>query len=419
MSTEKHLDKSLTLVPAIALAITMVVGSGLLVLPGLAYAQVGPAAVYAWLLSAVVMGPVLIVFARLGARFPNAGGIAGFLQAAFGRPAGLAAEVLVLGALPGGAAIAITGGQYFAVLWDGSREALLVGTLLVLVLGGVVNYAGARLSGTVQLCLAIVLVLLLGMIALASLTLGPAVNNLAPVPAWPQSLPALGLVFFAFVGWELMAFTSEEFQNPRRDFPLMMVISYGIVLVLYALIAVATQFSLRQDDPRLVQAPLAAMLSGVLGPLSGKVVAGIGYGLVLANFISVVWAFSRLIFSSAREGLLPRWLAQLSGQGHVPGRAIWVVLVLFGVFVLGYFLGLVSHNLLFELASVSFFFSYLLAIGVDLKLTPAFIPKLPALLALVLTVSLFLGFGPIAAYPVILFAAGLLLSKLAPAGAHP
>jgi amino acid efflux transporter len=382
MQPDHSLEKSLTLGPAIGLAITMVVGSGLLVLPGLAYAQVGSAAIYIWLISAIAVGPILIIFSTLGAKFPNAGGVAGFLRAAFGEQAGIATELLVLGAVPGGAAVAITGGQYFATMVDGSPLALILGTACVLILGGVV-------------------------ITLTSFVFGNRSGGLAPLEAWPQALPAFGLVFFAFVGWEMMAFTSEEFKNPKRDFPLMMAISYGIVVILYALIALATQFMFQQNDPVLSQAPMAAMLSNVLGPFSGKLVAGIGFVLVLANFISVVWAFSRLTFSSAREGLLPEALAQLEPNRAVPVRAIVVVTCAFGLFVLAYLLNWISHSLLFELAGVSFFFSYLLAVAAYLKIARSFTQKALGVLAFCLTLGLFFTFGQKALYAIALFGIGL------------
>lgn len=53
---------------ATALAISIVVGSGLLVLPGVAYQDVGPAAIYAWILGAMLVTPLLVIFVSLGRR---------------------------------------------------------------------------------------------------------------------------------------------------------------------------------------------------------------------------------------------------------------------------------------------------------------------------------------------------------------
>ena len=59
MSSKPELERTLDLPQAIGLAITMVVGSGLLMLPGLAYLKAGDAALYAWLIAALATAPLL------------------------------------------------------------------------------------------------------------------------------------------------------------------------------------------------------------------------------------------------------------------------------------------------------------------------------------------------------------------------
>ena len=302
---EEKLEKTLGLLPAVGLAITMVVGSGLLILPGLAYLQAGDAAIYAWIISAIVSIPLLIVFAKLGAELPGAGGIAGFMQAAFSRRSAAATEILILGTIPGGAALAITGGKYISSLFNGSQNVIVIGTLFVLLTGGFVNYFGAKLSGKVQQMLAGVLVVMLAGVAAIALVYGDTSTGegIASLTHATSVLPTVGLVFFAFVGWELMSFTTEEFKNPKRDFPLMIAISFVIVVVLYLLVATAIQLVISKTHPNLAQAPIASLLAVVMGKTSGRIISLLGALMAVANFISVVWAFSRLTFASAREGL--------------------------------------------------------------------------------------------------------------------
>ena len=116
-SKNTQLRKVLTLSQTVSLAITVVIGGGLLVLPGIVYQQTGPSAIYVWLLDALLMVPMLIMVAKLGAKWPSAGGVAGFMHNAFSHRWGMATEVLLIGtmglAIP---AIALIGGQYFAIL---------------------------------------------------------------------------------------------------------------------------------------------------------------------------------------------------------------------------------------------------------------------------------------------------------------
>ena len=76
------LKKTIGLYGAVSLALGIVLGAGMLSLPGLVYRESGGWAVFAWLLDAALVVPLLFVFAALGRRFPSAGGVAG----SWGRP---------------------------------------------------------------------------------------------------------------------------------------------------------------------------------------------------------------------------------------------------------------------------------------------------------------------------------------------
>src|SRR5262249_46372337 len=129
MNDEKtRLGRTLTLPQAIGLAITLVVGSGLLALPGLAYREVGAGAIYAWITSAFISIPFLVIFAVLGSRLPAAGGVAAFMQSAFSRQAAIPVEILLIGTfIVGGPPMIITGGHYFAAALRLGEAATVIG----------------------------------------------------------------------------------------------------------------------------------------------------------------------------------------------------------------------------------------------------------------------------------------------------
>lgn len=405
----KELEKSLDLFTAVGLAITVVVGSGLLILPGLAYIALGSKAIYAWVLSALVSVPLLVVFARLGSEIPGAGGIAGFMQAAFSRRWGAATEVLILGSLPGGAALAITGGKYLSTLLNGEQGTVIAGTTLVLIIGGLVNYFGAKVSGKVQQILALVLVSMLAGVALTALVLGDPDQGagVAPLTQALEALPTVGLVYFAFIGWEMMAFTTEEFNNPQRDFPLMIAISFVIVVALYLLVSFAFQWVVPRSHPELENAPIAVMLSTVLGNTSGRAISLVGILIVISNSIGGAWAFSRLIFSSAREGLLPAFLAKVDDHSGAPGNAVIATVVASAVISVLGITGVVSQAWLFEVAGISFFLSYLLAAVAYVKVSESQPARIFGLLTLLGVGAVFLSFGTIILYPLAFFFLGM------------
>ncbi len=412
MANPHRLTKTLGLAPAVGLAITMVVGSGLLVLPGLAYARSGGAAIYAWLISALAAVPILVILARLGAELPDAGGIAAYVRAAFGWRLGAATEILILGTLPGGAAIIIAGGQYFAAMIGTDARWVSVGAAILLLAATGINLLGVRITGKVQQWLAAGLVLLLaGAAILALLFGGRAGVGIAPPALWAAGVPAVPLVFFAFVGWELMSFTSEEFADPARDFPRMIAASFGIVVLLYTLVAVAVQVVLPAHDAAAAATPIVALVDTAAGAASSRPVSVLGYLIVGANLVGVVLAFSRLTFASARAGLLPQGLSALRGAAGTPAVAIVAIAALFALIAGAYLAGLISHATLFELAGASFFLAYVLAALAYARRAHSRPGRIFGWLATAVLVVVFGAFGLRALYPLIVLIGGYLVSR--------
>lgn len=412
--TPSDLHKTLTVGRGIAVAISMIVGSGLLVLPGLAYAQVGGAAVFAWGAAALVVLPLLVVFGRLGARHPNAGGVVGFVQAAYGRRGSAPVAFLLLGACTfGGAAMALTGGNYVAALvgrsWVGTPAAV---AYLVVVCG--LNAAGSRLAGGLQAVVTAALVLLIATVAAVPfLTPGfPTAGGVAAPAHWLDVLPVVGLVFFAFTGWELVASTTEEYRDPARDLKLALGISFVVIVVLYLGIALAVQVSLAPDDPMLRQAPVAAVLRRVLGGGAATAASALGCLIVFATLMGGTWATSRIAFATAREGLLPGRLAHVDPRRGVPTEAIVLSVLLFGAVLLARSLGLVGLDEVFRLSAVCFVLGYVLSVAAYPILFRRRRDRLLALLAGTPVTMVLVGFGWLLLYPLTLVLVGTLAHLL-------
>ena len=87
-STTEAMDRDshrMGLVAATAMSVTIVVGAGLLTLPGLSYAQAGRLGHLPWLLMSVLMLPLLAVFAFFARRHPSAGGVVGYIRLSLGQ----------------------------------------------------------------------------------------------------------------------------------------------------------------------------------------------------------------------------------------------------------------------------------------------------------------------------------------------
>jgi len=412
------LEKTLSISQAVGLGITIVVGSGLLLLPGLAYQSAGGASIYVWIICTLLVIPLLVIFSTLGARYPTAGGVAGFMQNAFSRHVSSATEVMLIGTFGLGIpAIALTGSYYVNTLinLDSQVEiATLIISLLMILIAFSVNYMGAAISGNIQKYLAITLVLALLLVPILSLIFtnefnGEGISSFSNIEI-NGIFPLLGMVFFAYTGWEMLSFTVEEYKNPKRDYPLSVALSFFIVITLYFLLVISIQLIVPIDNVLLGTAPLSALSQHVFGSIAGNIVAVLSFIIILANLIGAIWAASRLVFSSAREGLLPAPIAKLS-INKVPKISLVVTCLFFStVLILNYFNYLKVSDLL-RLAGQNFFILYGMAVLAYIKISKTKKQKIFGVISLAIVVVTMGTFGFELLYPFFLLCFGYFMSR--------
>ncbi|GAA0243608.1 hypothetical protein GCM10009527_045410 [Actinomadura nitritigenes] len=130
-------------------------------------------------------------------------------------------------------------------------------------------------------------------------------------------------IAFAYIGFDLIATASEETDDAPRKVPRGMLTSLAIAVVLYVAVAVAMVGMVSTDrlDPA---KPLLATAFGLVGADSMGEIIDIGAVLALTTVILVVLiSLTRVVFSMARDGLLPRPIAGMS-RFRVPSRATLV-----------------------------------------------------------------------------------------------
>jgi amino acid efflux transporter len=154
-----HASQNLTISRGAALYIGALLGPGLLLLPGLAAAEAGPASILSWLGLLGLSGLFAAVFSALGQRFPSAGGVMGYVQAGLGPRAGLATGWSFLAAVVSGAPIVcLIGASYVTDLTGGGQltRAIVAAVLLLAVLA--LAAGGLRTTTSAQLVLVSVLI---------------------------------------------------------------------------------------------------------------------------------------------------------------------------------------------------------------------------------------------------------------------
>ena len=182
-------------------------------------------------------------------------------------------------------------------------------------------------------------------------------------------LTAASLVFFAFIGFDVVATAAEETKNPSRDLPRGIFGSLAIVTVLYVLVTIVLTGMLPYNElgPLLPDgthdndaATLATAFSDVGVDWAANVIA-IG---ALAGLTTVVLVLllgqSRIIFAMSRDGLLPRGLAKVDEKRGTPARITIGVGVVVAIIA-----GFSDISVLEEMVNVGTLFAFVLvSIGV-------------------------------------------------------
>ncbi|BEL08979.1 amino acid permease [Actinoplanes sichuanensis] len=289
-----------------ALSVGAVLGTGLISLPALAADAAGPASLIAWLALIVLSAPLAWTFAALGARYPDAGGVATYAGMAFGPRVAAAVGWTFYFAVPLGApvAVAFTGGYVSDVL-GGGRLTEFATFLVIVGTAYVMNWFGLRISGRVQVVLSISLATMLVVTVLAAL---PHLDRANLTPFAPHGWSGIGaaaaLLVWGFAGWEALSSLSGEYRNPRRDVPRATLIAVAVVGVLYLAVAAVSVLAL---GPALAgsRAPLADLLAIGLGGPVRALTAVIAVVLTLGAVNAYFAGSSRLGAALANEGALP------------------------------------------------------------------------------------------------------------------
>ncbi|TLY00282.1 MAG: amino acid permease, partial [Thaumarchaeota archaeon] len=265
-ASTQGLRKAITLRYAVALYVSSVLGSGVLVLPGLAAQLAGPASLLAWVLLSIVSYPFAYTFASLSARKPEAGGIYSFTKESFGvRVATVTGWLFALWFVTGGPAVMLIAASYVAYAFPMSRAETFVVAGGIIFSVFVVNYRGIVMSNKVQLAVVVSIVALLLATVISSSYL-VRLENLEPF--LPNGLLPIGvcaaLIFWSFLGYENVSNVAEEFSDPKKDFHRSILLSVALVSGLYVAVAFVTVGTLSYKSGGSV-APFAAILSNVLG----------------------------------------------------------------------------------------------------------------------------------------------------------
>src|SRR6185437_867978 len=138
---------------------------------------------------------------------------------------------------------------------------------------------------------------------------------------------------FLFYGFEACGDVAEEVENPARRIPRAMILTI-LVGGVSALFAFGGYVMAAPDLQAIVDGkdadPIPGILQASLGDVGAKIFLVVALTAFLSCVLSLQAAASRLLFSFARDGMIPghTWLAKVSPRSKVPTNALIVACVI-------------------------------------------------------------------------------------------
>lgn len=311
-----RLSRRLGLGDAVLIGLGSMMGAGIFV----ALAPAASAASAGLLLGLVIAGAVALFnalsSAQLARLYPSSGGTYVYASERLGPGWGwMAGWAFVAGKLASCAAVALTFGHYVLPAYASWLAAGAVVAFTVL------NYLGIeRTAGATRAIVAIVLIALAAVVLMA-LSGGTSPGNLSPFLG-PNGLygvlQSAGIWFFAFAGYARIATLGEEVREPRRNIPRAMLLSLGIALTAYTLVALSALLAVGPVTLAGSDAPLVETVSAAgFAHWSWVVVLGAAVA-TLGVLLSLQAGVSRTLFAMAADRRLPAFLARVHPRHRVP-----------------------------------------------------------------------------------------------------
>ena len=366
-SGESGLKRTLTAVNLVALGIGAIIGAGLFVRTAAAsYEAAGPAVTLSFVVAAIGCAFAGLCYAEFAAMIPIAGSAYTYAYATMGElVAWIIGWALIMEYALGAATVSIAWSEYLNKLlggaipyeWSHSPLESMNGVsgimnapaLIILLALTLLLIKGTQESATVNgIIVAIKVGIVLLFIVLGWQFIDPANHTPYMIPEGTPDhdgffkhgvggiVGGAAIVFFAFIGFDAVSTAAQEAKDPAKDMPIGILGSLVVCTILYVLFShVLTGVSnWTEFGGAGKEASVAYAIQNHM-PGYGWLATAVTIA-ILAGFSSVILVMlmgqSRVFYSMANDGLLPKIFSELHPTYRTPYKSNWILFVFVGLF---------------------------------------------------------------------------------------
>lgn len=346
--SKRTLKRQLSLFQTIMLGTAGALGSGIFVLTGLAADVAGPATVLAIVIGGLLSFSIALNYSELATIYPETGGAMTYVREAWGK--GLLSFLV-------GSMDSISSTFYCALSAVGFAYSLSVffpsipiipvaiGVILIFTL---LNILGVTTVGNVQIVIGVSLLFAFAVFIIAGFvspngfhlaTLFPE-GRVFPTNGLFQNagilLKTIALIYAVYVGFEVIADDAEEVKNPTKTIPVAILISLGVITLVYSLTVIVTLGTVPWQSVAGSKTALSDAIKVFMSGAGVTIIAMAGMVGALTSVNSSMLSATRESFTLGRDGAWPAALSRLN-RARVPFVAILMIgvisilITLFGV----------------------------------------------------------------------------------------
>ena len=335
--TGKMMEKSFGLWSAIFLGIGSMVGAGIFVLLGEAGAIAGNLVWVSFILGGIIALSAGYSLAKLAGAYPSRGGIVEYLVQCYGEGvfSGSVSILFYISSIVGIAMVTKTFGVYAAHMFGQSGAFYTdLYSLFILLVFVAINLAG---SSSIAKSENIIVVTKLSIIAIFTVVvffyIKPELLFFKDAPAYKNLFFAVSLTFFAYAGFNVIANTAEDMDDPKKTMMKAMIYSIAIVMVLYIAVVFAVFGNLPLKE--IIKAQdyaLAEAAKPVFGKIGFTIMAVAALISTSSSINANLYATTNITYQMAKDGDLPKVYERKvwhSSEGLIISAIFLVLMILF------------------------------------------------------------------------------------------
>ena len=312
--TSHYRKDSLTLVGAVALGTGVMIGAGIFALTGQMAEMTGSLFPLAFLSAALIVSCSAYSYVKMSNAYPSAGGIAMYLEKAYGSTLTTAFHALLMyfSMVIAQSFLARTFGAYTLQLFEIDDTSLLVPTLGVglLLVAFLINLSANRMIEGVASVLGFIKIggiIVFGVVGvIVADTVEVNFSATDPGTSMAGFLGATALGILAFKGFTTITNSGSELKDPHRNVGKAIMISIALCVVIYALVgfSVASNLSL-QEIIKTKNYSLAAAARPALGEYAVWFTVVLAMMATAGGIIASIFAVSRMLAMLTEMKLVP------------------------------------------------------------------------------------------------------------------